>query len=563
MDMQPLPGSSTAVDGHGSAYLNTAAAIREAVTLLQQIRNDETTISKAVDEVRGEVSEVSGQIQQATERYEVTGEALVDYAPELFAAQQQAESAIEEWEAAKQRLAQAEAAKAAAGDDADISGLDTEITAALSAIEAAELRWRDAWHRKDDAAYGAADRIHQVIADADINDSFWDDVRGFFSEAFDWLATAFQAVLETLASLAVEIGLLLAGVALIVAGLAALASGGLLAALALLGAGALATMFTLTGGAGAMMDTWFATGDLQRAFTAGMLKSLTTLLPGVVDWLVDGDLMPAAHKGGVAHDGKVDLSGMTPGEMLAWLHEANLNADKQVGVQGPEGLHNENSSMITVHTVTGPDGEDRYIVNIPSTQVWTPGSGSANDISSGAAAKFSDEQTQLELAVQDALIRAGAEPGDSILLSGWSLGGITAGELAANPEFAAMYDIDGIVVSGSGMDDIAIPSHIPVLQFEHLSDAGPLADPIPTLANPDATYHGGDVNRTIVKVAPPEGTGWLPHVGDAYGATVQQQGDTSGSSAEQWTQHNLGGYFGEGSEGSSESHFYQRGPVPH
>ena len=561
MSMTPLTGSAGTVDGHGTAYANTARAIRDAVQLLREIRDDSETISKAVDEVRSETAEVSDQIELATERYEVTGQALREYASELLAAQQQADDAIEAWQSAHRRLAAAESARAAADDDAD-SSFDDAVDRAHAAIAEAEREWQAASSRKDDAGGRAADMIRRVVADAEINDSLWDDFRGFFAEAGDWLTSQFTALMQAIGRIATQLGVILAGVALALAGILALTSGAWLLGLLLIGGGLAAGLAVFSGGVGAFYDSLLATGSLQRALQAGLIKSLTALLPWAVEYLVDADAVPAAHKARVDHDGRVDLSGMTAGEVLAWLQEANVNADQQAGIPVPAGLTNDDSTMITIHEVIGPDGTVRFIVTIPSTQAWTPGTGAANDISSGVASKFGDGPTQLQLAVQDAMVRAGIEPGDSILLSGWSLGGITAGELAANPDFAAMYDIDGVVVSGSGIDDIAIPSHIPVLQFEHLAGSGPLADPVPGLVDPDAAYRGGDVNRTKVQVPPPADSPWLPHSGSSYGVTVQQQGDLPGSSAEQWVDHNLGDYFGDGATGTSQSHFYQRDPGP-
>lgn len=565
MSLVPLEGEPSVVEGHGTTYINTAKAIDEAVDLLRKIRDDGTTISKAVDRVRDDAGDVSSQIDLATERYEVTGTALVDYAAELLAAQQDAEEAVEEWENAQQLLESARDARdrtvANSDDDnPDLSGHTAAIRGYESALDAAETKWNSAEQRKSTAAEHAAALINDIVSDAEINDSWWDNVKGFFSDALDWLGEAFARLLEFLAEVIVTIGLILIGVALIVAAItAATFLGGLL--LGMLGLGLLT--FVLSGGASAFLDTLFATGDWQRALTSGLVKYLSTMLSPVLAELLALEQGIPVHKAGVPHEGVVDLSDMTAGEILAWFHEGNLNVDKQVGIDLP-GLDNQNSSMVTVHQIIGPDGEVRYVVHIPSTQVWLPGGDALNDITSGIAGKMGDEQTQLEQAVIDAMERAGVEPGDSVVLSGWSLGGITAGNLAADSTFNSTYDVDGVIVAGSGLDDTPIPPHIPVLQFEHAAgDNNFLYDPVTGVVDPDAGYHRDDPNRTIVSVSPPDGTGFVPHEGDAYGETMQGQGDTPGSAAEQWVGNNLGDYFGEGSSGSSESHVYQRGtPAP-
>ena len=562
MSLAPLEGEPFVVEGHGTTYINTAKAIGEAVDMLRKIRDDDTTISKAVDSVRDEAGDVSGQIELATERYEVTGTALVDYAAELRAAQAEADAAIEDWESAQHLLEDArsvrsEAAANSEQSNPDLSSYDAAISAHESALGTAEANWDAAERRKSEAAEHAAALIQDIISDAEINDSWWDNVKGFFSDAWDWIGEALTELLKFIASVAIQIGLALLAVALIVAALtAATFAGALLLAIAGIGIAA----FVLTGGADAFLETLFSTGDWQRAVVHGLVKTLSELLPGVLDDLLQLEKGTPEHKASHDHVGRVDLSDMSPGEFLAWLQEGNLAADKQVGVDMPDGLDNRNSSVVTVTEVIGPDGEVRYVVNIPSTQVWVPGGDALNDITSGVAGKMGDERTQLEQAVIDAMERAGVAAGDSVILSGWSLGGITAGNLAADPEFASAYDIDGVVVAGSALDDTSIPPHIPVLQFEHTSgDGGFLNDPVPAIADPDNPSHRHDPNRTIITVPPPDGTGFIPHVGDAYGETMQDQGDRTGSSAEQWVQNNLGDYHGDDSSGSSQSHVYQRG----
>ena len=43
------------------------------------------------------------------------------------------------------------------------------------------------------------------------------------------------------------------------------------------------------------------------------------------------------------------------------------------------------------------------------------------------------------------------------MLSGFSLGGITAVNLAADPDFAASFNVQSVLASGSPLDDLYIP----------------------------------------------------------------------------------------------------------
>ena len=56
------------------------------------------------------------------------------------------------------------------------------------------------------------------------------------------------------------------------------------------------------------------------------------------------------------------------------------------------------------------------------------------------------------------------------MLSGFSLGGITAGNLAADPDFAASFNVQSVLASGSPLDDLYIPPNISALPLEHYGD---------------------------------------------------------------------------------------------
>ena len=557
MALEPIEGQPHVVEGHGETYVSTASAIEDAIAMLRRIRDEDTTISKAVDRVREESGRVSEEIAKATERYSVTGVALVDYADELQAAQLAADDAIESYAAAETRLASAEQARSTAkssDSDADLSGHDSAIAGHQQAMADARSEWEAALARKNTAAEAAAAKIHEIISDADINDSWWDDVSGFFSEALAWIGDALQAVLEFLAKVVVAIAAILAGVALLIAAVLA----GPLVAVLMVVAGIGLITWVLTGGSNAFLETLFDTGDLGAAFTAGVLKTVDSMFPGIVEWLIATDLGTPEFQRHHEHPDFVRDAPMSSGDMLAALQQGNVDVDGQYGdVLSEFGLDGSNSTMITITEVVGPDGEVRYRVNIPSTQQWMPGSDGINDIGSDANAKFGTEQTQLEQAVIDAMRRAGIEPGDSVLLTGWSLGGITAANLAADSDFTSTYSVDGIVVSGSPIDDVNIDTSIPVLSFEHTGGNGSMSDPVPWLENPDGDYHGDDPNRTTVRSDPPGDAPFVPHSGDAYTHTAQEQGDLDGSPADAWSQRHLPDYFSE--EESSDSFVYRRG----
>ncbi|SDH36029.1 hypothetical protein [Agrococcus jejuensis] len=553
MRPEPLTGDASVVEGHGTAYVGTADAIEAAIERLRSIRDEDSTIAKAFDRVRDAAGDVSEQIAKARSRYDVTGQALVDYAAELRLAQTSADDAIDRWDAADAAAGDAEDRRkdleAATPDDAAGDPVGDQA-AVVAAHEAARQEAYDDWlvavERKRSAAEEAEARIRAEVEDAEINDSFWDDLWGGITDLFEAIADAIVAVLEWIAAVvlvAVAVIVLAAiAVALIaVGGIVALLGGLLLAAVVL---------FVTNGGAEAFVRTLLRTGEIDAALMAGAIETLRTTAPGVLDWLIEQDAGDPELKWNREKVVERDLDDATAGDLLAELQAGNRDVDAVTGA--PDGYDSSNSTMITVTEVVGADGVTRYRVNIPSTQQWTPGTDGFNDISSDAAAKFGEDPTQLERAVRQAMADAGVPDGAGVVLSGWSLGGITAANLAADPSFTAQYDVDAVVVAGSPVDDVAVPSHIPVLSVEHVGD------PVPLLEDPSGGYHRDDPNRTRIEIDPPPDAPFVPHEGAAYETTLQQQGDLSGSVAQEWVERvGLDRYFSETE--TQHSSVYQRG----
>lgn len=548
MTLEQLSGQWHAVEGHGDAYLRTAEAIEQAIEHLRAISDEDATVARAFDRVREGAEEVSGQLGSATSRYRVTGQALVDYAEELRAAQLLADEAIDEWRAADAATAEALAERdrlAALASDADAAvaleraAAEQQSLAELHARRRAEAEadWRSAAERKRRAAEEASARIRAEIEHSAIGDSWWDDVRGAVTGLLDAIR---DAVVDALAWLGAAV--LAAIGALVAAALAiALATTGLVGALLAGVALALVVTWVANGGAAAFVRTLAQTGSIEAALVSGTIAWLHGTLPGVVDWLIAGDAGTPVLRWSGALEPRAGTEG-SAGDLLARLQADNRATDAHAGAPSDGDLPEPDAStMITVTAVTGPDGTTAYRVSIPSTQAWRPGSTSIDDVHSDVAAKLGVDPTQLEQAVVLAMVEAGVPNGASVLLSGWSLGGITAANLAADPAFTAAYDVDAVVVAGAPIDDSPIPTHIPVLSFEHAG--GGLPDPVPLAEAPGKLDLSGDPNRLRVRVPPPPGAGLVAHEGLAYQVTMQQQGDAPGAASTWMALHDLDRFF--------------------
>ena len=106
--------------------------------------------------------------------------------------------------------------------------------------------------------------------------------------------------------------------------------------------------------------------------------------------------------------------------------------------------------------------EHAYTVQIPSTQVWNPLAGTVpNDLTADLLAVHGD-QTALMDAVFDAMEKEGIPTGPGappVMTTGFSLGGITAAAMAADPRG---YNIQQVVTAGSPISEMAIPVGVDV-----------------------------------------------------------------------------------------------------
>ena len=124
-------------------------------------------------------------------------------------------------------------------------------------------------------------------------------------------------------------------------------------------------------------------------------------------------------------------------------------------------------------------------MHIPGTQSWQARPG-ANpfDLSADAAA-LAGRPNAVGAVVARGLRSCGARPGEPVLLSGHSLGGIAAAELAADQVLRREFTITHVVSAGSPTALSDVPDDVSVLSLEHDQDPVPWLDgePSPDRAN--------------------------------------------------------------------------------
>ncbi|MFK4788859.1 hypothetical protein [Microbacterium sp. ZW T5_56] len=248
--------------------------------------------------------------------------------------------------------------------------------------------------------------------------------------------------------------------------------------------------------------------DRLRVILAGMVPVMATALGAFLGGplgAIFGNLLGGAF-GDLGKDNP-DVEELDPESLDAQRQRAYQDLMDRGQVGSPVDLLEQNrlidqisggdGTAISVQTVRRPDGSEYTLVNLPSTLDWgllksimgdaawsdvLKDYGPVNDLDSNVALVLMESipglKTQYERAVLNTLHDAGVAPGSDVVWSGFSQGGIMAGNLGSDPSNG--YNTIGIVTNGSPTDQYQIPSHIPVLQVEHTTDPVPKLDGDPT-----------------------------------------------------------------------------------
>lgn len=96
-------------------------------------------------------------------------------------------------------------------------------------------------------------------------------------------------------------------------------------------------------------------------------------------------------------------------------------------------------------------------------------------------------------AAAEALHVAGVQPGDRLVITGYSQGGIHAANLAIDPRIAQTYDVEYVVTTGAPIGGTPLPDDVRGLHLEHEDDMVPGLDgrPNPETSNQVTVHLGG------------------------------------------------------------------------
>ncbi len=248
----------------------------------------------------------------------------------------------------------------------------------------------------------------------------------------------------------------------------------------------------------------------------------------------------------------VDFDGASP---VTVAGTAAVLKDAKNIVQGRE------NSTVMVQKTTDRSGRRAFSVVLTGTEVWHDGKG-IHDIAGiveGMKVQPHDSLDELppaQRAVLEGLKDAGIQQGDSVVLTGHSLGGIDAAGLAANKEFQQLYSVEALTTFGAPVGGFEFSRDTSVMAIEHDDDMVP---PLDGVKNPDSE------NRSTVRVDTQYNgqystVGSLSGVGahDMYTYTLGAQGIShSGHAAVEKHEQTLRAAVPTGTDANTETYIYE------
>lgn len=436
-----LLGKPDQLDPRAADLVTAAAAIEKATASLRGLIEGQT--SRSTEALAETASEVARSLSRARTRYRNTGQALQTYAADLRPIQQDARAAIATAEYYEQKsatipndisrregdLLRAEAVEAPQPQideiEADVRRMRQAQSNAASQVQDARQQLYRARERLRAIADAAISQIETAIeGDSDSAydnwNQFWDGAAGWIGE---WAANVLKGILEVLGELLailVAIVVIIIVIIIVIAVLSAIA--------AIIGWVALGILAALL--VGAMLLTFLIRDGLgtpiRRSPPPGEKLKPKKKYPSDADDATTADQYTSQDYGDLFEEvGRQDVAG------------------------------GEQRTVIRVVAITDAAGNViGYRVQLPSTQNWSPmnGDGALNDLSADAMlALFPGLETQYKKAVWDALESSGALASDApIMLTGWSLGGMMAGDLATDPRLSGR--VQSVVTAGSAID---------------------------------------------------------------------------------------------------------------
>ncbi len=146
--------------------------------------------------------------------------------------------------------------------------------------------------------------------------------------------------------------------------------------------------------------------------------------------------------------------------------------------------HQGHRGVVGIHEVPQPDGTSAYVVYIPGTEDWHPGTTTPFNPVSNSKGVIAEVNEAMAVTVS-AMEAAGIPPDAPVMLAGYSQGGLTATALAASSGFTRRFNVTHVATAGSPTGRIPRAKGIQYFHSEIAEDITPGVDgaPKPDRAN--------------------------------------------------------------------------------
>lgn len=153
-------------------------------------------------------------------------------------------------------------------------------------------------------------------------------------------------------------------------------------------------------------------------------------------------------------------------------------------LQGSNDAYAYPPGSIGVVKVPRPDDSNAWVVHLPGTEDWSTldssnpfdMEGNLEALTTAQQARFRQQEVIVQELIKAALHAAGALPGEDVLLTGHSGGGIHAAAAAASPAFLAEVNVRMIIIAGAPAGNAKVPAGIAVMGLENEHDLVTAAD---------------------------------------------------------------------------------------
>jgi hypothetical protein len=225
--MNPIQGDPGRVSAEGKALLRSAETIRQAAAALRRMADQSTYSSDAIDAARRNADDLARVMDDSQRRFQDAGQALVEYAPKLDAAQGKAERAINalghtDVAGATATVAASKAAQLASAanplaspeersaDELAYRRASARLAEQAGVALAAKKSYDQAWADLEVAARAAMERIHAANKASKLNDTLGDHFKNWKETILEPTLEAVTKVLAVVSDILTVVGVIAA-----------------------------------------------------------------------------------------------------------------------------------------------------------------------------------------------------------------------------------------------------------------------------------------------------------------------------------------------------------------